>query len=87
MRGCGLNAGTVGAIGELIVSADLLQKGYEVFRALSPSSSCDLAILTKEKKLIRVEVKTGYRTKMTGRLGCAKPDNARFDILAIVFRG
>ena len=32
-----LATGTIGTIGELKVSIDLLIKGYEVFRALSPS--------------------------------------------------
>ena len=51
--------GTVGAIQELRVGADLLMKGYEVFRAMSPCASCDLMIL-KDKKMLRVEVRTGY---------------------------
>lgn len=54
--------GTVGAISELIVATDLLRKGYEVFRALSPHALCDLAILA-EGRLLRVEVKTRYLTK------------------------
>lgn len=53
----GIPPGTVGAIGELRVSVDLLAKGHEVFRALSPSCSCDLAIL-KDGKLLRIEVRT-----------------------------
>lgn len=53
--------GSVGAIGELLVAADLLEKGFEVFRALSPCCSCDLAIL-RNGSLIRVEVRTGYKT-------------------------
>lgn len=56
----GLPTGTVGAINELRVSVDLMARGYAVFRALSPSCPCDLAIL-KDDNLIRVEVKTGYR--------------------------
>ena len=50
---------SVGALHELVVAVDLLKKGYAVFRSLSPACSCDLAIL-KEKRLLRVEVKTGY---------------------------
>ena len=37
--------GTTGAIAELVVATDLLGRGYEVFRALSPSCSGDLAVL------------------------------------------
>ncbi len=55
-----LPTATTGAISELKVAIDLLEKKYEVFRALSPACSCDLAIL-KNKKLLRIEVKTAYR--------------------------
>ena len=58
----GISTGTVGAISELRVSVDLLAKGYEVFRALSPSCSCDLAVM-KDSKLLRIEVRTAYRGK------------------------
>lgn len=52
-----LPSGTTGAISELIVAADLLRRGYEVFRALSPSCSCDLAVL-RNGQLLRVEVRS-----------------------------
>lgn len=55
----GLANGTTGAIQELVVSIDLMKKGYEVFRALSPSCSHDL-IATKDKQCLRLEVRTGY---------------------------
>jgi hypothetical protein len=72
--------GTIGAIAELVVAADLLRKGYEVFRAQSPSCSCDLVIL-KDDKLLRVEVRTGYR--LTSGLSWPKK-NFRADIFAVV---
>lgn len=79
----GLPSATVGAIAELAVAADLLSRGYEVFRAMSPSCSCDLAI-NSGGILIRVEVRTGYITS-TGRLGYPKPatDKGRQDIYAV----
>lgn len=55
----GTAPGTVGAIQELRVSVDLLTKGYEVFRALSPNCSSDL-IAMKNNKILRIEVRTGY---------------------------
>lgn len=64
----------------MIVACDLLRRGYEVFRALSPSASCDLAIL-KAGKLLRVEVRTGYRDRITGQVGTTRTHRA--DILAI----
>lgn len=54
-----LSTSTVGAIQELRVAVDLMRKGYDVFRALSPSASCDLFFI-KEGKGHRVEVRTGY---------------------------
>lgn len=61
----GVPTGTVGAIAELRVSVDLLAKGFEVFRAISPSCSCDLAAL-KDGRLLRIEVRTAYRSKNGG---------------------
>jgi hypothetical protein len=58
----GMSTGTIGAIGELRVCVDLLTKGYEVFRAVSPSCSCDLLVY-KEGVATRIEVRTAYRTK------------------------
>lgn len=75
--------GTVGAIAELAVSVDLLSRGYEVFRALSPHCSCDLAI-NLGGRLIRVEVRTG-RLNSTGGLtyGKFERDMGRQDIYAV----
>jgi hypothetical protein len=78
---------TVGAISELVVAADLLARGYEVFRALSPSCSCDLAILT-DGTMIRVEVRTGSLLKNGGiSFGWKESDRARHDVLAVVVNG
>lgn len=84
----GLSASTTGAISELFVAVDLLQRGYDVFRAVSPSSICDLAIV-KDQKLLRVEVKTGYSTA-SGKLQYSAGtgiDRSKFDILAVVRKG
>lgn len=78
-----LAAGTVGAISELRAAADLLSKGYEVFRALSPSCSCDLAIL-RNSHIIRVEVRTGQLGK-NGIVPKGQMNQMhRADILALV---
>jgi hypothetical protein len=50
---------TTGAIAELVVCADLLKRGFEVFRAVSPACSCDLVAL-RDGQLQRIEVKTGF---------------------------
>lgn len=51
--------GTIGSVGELAVSIDLMCKGYTVFRALSPASYCDL-IARKYDVLWHLEVRTGH---------------------------
>lgn len=79
--------GTVGAVGELIIATDLLKRGYEVFRALSPSCSCDLAIL-RNKKLLLVEVKTGHRNATIDGFGFQKSKaKNQPDIYAVVLNG
>jgi hypothetical protein len=80
----GLPTGSIGAIGELRASADLLAKGYEVFRALSAHCSCDLAIL-KDRRLLRIEVRTGQINLQTGTRSTPKPKEVRYDVLCIVF--
>jgi hypothetical protein len=80
-----LPTGTVGAIAELAVAVDLMDRGYEVFRALSPSCSCDLAVLMNGT-LIRIEVRSGYLRNASTKLLFSKParDDGRFDIYAVV---
>lgn len=83
-----LNCGNMGALSELLVCADLLKRGYEVFRAVSPSCSCDLIAL-KNKVCMRVEVRTGYQTPRGP--SCADKNNPnrkeRHEILAVVVAG
>lgn len=57
----GLATGTVGAIAELVVSVDLMKKGFEVYRALSQASSCDILAL-KNGKVYTFEIRTGQRS-------------------------
>lgn len=77
------STGVTGAISELLVAGDLMQKGFEVFRALSPASSCDL-MAYKDHCFLRVEVRTGRRQK-SGKVGFAMKavDMGRHDILAL----
>ena len=77
-----LPTGTIGAIHELKVCTDLLIKGYEVFRSLSQSCSCDVAIL-KSKKLLRVEITTGYYTN-SKKVSYPPHDLSKYDLLAVV---
>jgi len=82
-----LTNGTKGALNEFIVIVDLLKKGYEVFRAVSQDSSCDLAIL-KDKKLLRVEVTSAW-TSAGGKIIRSKKKitSGKNDILATIYHG
>lgn len=81
--GSGIATPTKGAIGELIVCASLLGKGFEVFRAQSPACSCDL-IVAKNGHLIRIEVRTGNETRTNKIITRRKRICA--DVLAIVLK-
>lgn len=74
---------TVGAISELRVASDLLSKGFQVFRSVSPSCPCDIAVLRGDK-LLRLEVKTGHRNTSTGKPYRMPTKSGQFDILALV---
>lgn len=74
---------TAGAIGELIVASDLLARGYEVFRAVSPSSSCDLMARAKNGRVLAIEVRGGRYTK-GGRLNYHRQESDRADVWAVV---
>ncbi len=76
---------SVGASSELKVCADLLDRGYDVFRAVSPQCPCDL-IAHKDGRLCRVEVRTGSKlTPDTIKYAINKKyDQGRQDIFAVV---
>src|SRR3972149_3193615 len=78
----GISTGTVGAMSEILVSFDLMSKGFEVYRALSPASSCDLLAI-KKGKMINFEVRTGYRGVNNGKISYPKT-NIRAKLVAVV---
>jgi hypothetical protein len=81
----GLPTGTVGALHELVVSTELMRRGWHVFRALSPSCPCDLVVYRANSSMIRVEVRTGHRKVGGGTYSpLTKKDIGRHDVLAIV---
>lgn len=51
-----------GAFSELVVSIDLLRRGYHVFRALNPDACCDL-VAVKDEQVLRIEVRTAVLNK------------------------
>lgn len=77
-------SGTVGAITELVISADLMKKGYSVFRALSPSCFCDV-IAIKDNNLLKVEIKTGY-VGLNKKVLFPKSKNTNIDIYGVYSR-
>jgi hypothetical protein len=52
---------TVGAMTELLICADLIRRGYDVFRAVSPACYCDI-IARKEEVTLNVEARTGFKS-------------------------
>lgn len=76
------NSLTLGPVAELIVAADMLRRGYEVFRPISHAASCDI-IAIKGRVVIRLEVKSSAIRR--GKFTCSFLHNARkFDMAAIV---
>lgn len=80
-NGFDLSPGTTGAIGELTVALDLMKKGYEVHRAMSPCSSSDL-IAIKDDRIYRFEVRSARKHKLTGKLMFSKR-NVRAENIAV----
>ncbi len=72
---------TLGAINEYRVCVDLLMKGYEIFKSITPNCSCDL-IMLKDNKIKRIEVTSGYR--VNGKIYANKHNKSKYDIMVIV---
>lgn len=75
---------TTGAMHELLVCADLMRKGYHVFRAQSPSCPCDIMAMF-EGIIYKVEVTTGYKRTDGNFSYPKKNERYDYDIMAIVF--
>lgn len=82
----GVNTGTSGAIAELMVSSDLLQQGFEVFRALSPASSSDLLAFKLPIPAFRIQVRIG-QIRAGKKVGISDSSlvHEDYEILAIVY--
>lgn len=78
----GVCPGSVGAIAELAVSADLLSRGYGVFRSVSPNSSCDI-VATKGNATTMIEVKSGHYNRRGNKTHPMPTNRQRFDVLAV----
>lgn len=78
-----INLGEKGAIGELIVSTDLLHRGFEVFRNLSPTGSADLIAL-KDRRTYTIQVKRRLTEKPNQLVSFLRPLGEEYDVLAMV---
>jgi hypothetical protein len=72
--------GHTGAASELVVCVDLIRRGYDVFRAVSPQCSCDL-IAMKGINVFRVEVRT---SQVLPNKKMRASRHGKYDILALV---
>jgi hypothetical protein len=77
-----VNTANIGCIGELMVTVDLMRRGFEVFRAVSAGCSCDL-IAIKENKSQRIEVTKGSRLTKDKHLMHRAHNSSHYDIIAI----
>lgn len=73
----------IGAASELDVAADLLRRGYNCFRSISPNSPFDL-IAYDAGELVKIEVKTGRKSDVTDNVAYPRPKHDDYDVLAIV---
>ncbi len=83
------STGTLGAIHELLAAADLMRRGYHVFRALSPHCPSDLLIY-RAGTALRVQVRTAQMPDPASRIlqfSLKARDRGTFDLLALVVRG
>lgn len=82
----GVSGGSVGAAHEMLVCVDLLRKGFEVFRSVSPHSKCDL-IARNNGSQYTIEVRT-CATRVDGSLSLSKANmnDHYYDIYAAVTR-
>jgi hypothetical protein len=68
----------------LLVAADLLRRGFAVFRKLGRASPCDL-VMVRGRRCSRVAVRTVYSISPRGRIFPRWPPNPeRFDVVAYV---
>lgn len=74
-----ISGSKIGALVELLVCADLMAKGWDVYRATDPVCTCDL-IAVRAGETIRLEVKTkAVRLDLRSKSG-------KFDVLALMDR-
>lgn len=74
-----------GIVSEMVVTVDLLSKGYAVYRAVSPLAGCDLVATLDGLHFFRIEVKSATIANGGRVLAKLKGQIGKFDLLAVVF--
>jgi hypothetical protein len=81
-----INATVAGTIGEMLVAADLLTRGWLVYLPIVRNAGCDLVVVSRgDNRVERIEVRTARR--VDGVLRYASPDKSQSDRRAIVCSG
>lgn len=81
--GASLSSNVSGAVAEMLVCVDLMRRGLDVYRSVSPSGRCDVVAICRTTGAVnRIEVKCGLRDK-AGRVKCQVGKHNSFDTLAI----
>jgi len=70
-----------GALAELIVGIDLIRKGYDTFKSITPCSKFDL-VAFKNGAIYKIEVKTAHKLDK-GKVSFSPHRHADHDILAL----
>jgi len=71
-----LPTGTTGAISEMAICADLMYKGYAVFRATSPSCFADVVAI-KGVDVFKIECRTGHKRTSDNKIMFSKIINCK----------
>lgn len=74
---------TIGGMNELRAAADLVGRGYHVFRSVVADGPIDLVAMTPEGMMLRVEVRTGQAT-LSGYVWKRNHHDVPYDVAAIV---
>ena len=80
-----VNPSVAGKISELLVAADLMARGWQVFFPVYSNKGHDIVAI-KNDKIITVEVRSGSKSK-TGVISCFKRPEDHSDYYGIVVTG
>ena len=82
--GLGVDRQAIGAMGEMLVSMDLIARGFFVYRNVSASGPCDLVAFRRGETPIKVEVKVGHLLANGRAIGAPCSPGHDYDTLAVV---